>query len=409
MCDAHPAADHPVVSAPVRRRRLRIDEIDPQWHCTIVGTCLSLAELKSLTAKLGIQQKLGPAGYALHSAMVYRASRDKMVGKALSKLLDRKHALAVSRSAKIDNDAQLASLWAEALGKGEVAGACWAVMSHPQASAELRSAIFQEVHMLSHQVGAAARTDLRHIHGLEKEKAELEARLCRQQDQTREQILRRDRQIQTLQGDLDAAAAEHRRLSQAVTAAEEMDRLRRLTAELQTRLEAESKQRRHAEEERREAVGALAQLDEQVQRLAVENDALAKENQVYEMRLASALGGGDCLGDCDNSCGRLDLCGRCILFVGGRNHHLPHLRRLVEGCNGIFSHHDGGVESSLSRLHGLLGRADAVLFPVDCISHSAQDAVKQMCRRWQKPFIPVRRSGLGGYLSALAAVADTAS
>ena len=59
----------------------------------------------------------------------------------------------------------------------------------------------------------------------------------------------------------------------------------------------------------------------------------------------------------------------------------------------------------MHRLHGLFGRADAVMFPVDCVSHSAQDTVKQLCRRWSKPYVPVRRSGLGAYLLALTELA----
>ncbi len=38
----------------------------------------------------------------------------------------------------------------------------------------------------------------------------------------------------------------------------------------------------------------------------------------------------------------------------------------------------------------------------------AQDVVKQLCRRWQKPYVPVRRSGLGAYRAALETVATTA-
>jgi len=33
--------------------------------------------------------------------------------------------------------------------------------------------------------------------------------------------------------------------------------------------------------------------------------------------------------------------------------------------------HDGGIEENLAALPGLISRADAAFFPVDCISHSA--------------------------------------
>ena len=101
----------------------------------------------------------------------------------------------------------------------------------------------------------------------------------------------------------------------------------------------------------------------------------------------------------------VDLCGRCILVVGGRHQHVSHLRRAVEACNGCFIHHDGGTEESIAKLCNLASRADAVLFPVKCVSHAAQDTVKKLCRRSDKPFVPLRSSGVEAFLQALHALA----
>jgi hypothetical protein len=100
-----------------------------------------------------------------------------------------------------------------------------------------------------------------------------------------------------------------------------------------------------------------------------------------------------------------DLSGRLILYVGGRHQHVSHLRRIVEAHNGAFVHHDGGVEQSLDKLHSQLERADAVLFPVGCVSHAAQSKVKSLCRRFDKPFRPLRSTGIGAILAALDSVA----
>ncbi len=100
-----------------------------------------------------------------------------------------------------------------------------------------------------------------------------------------------------------------------------------------------------------------------------------------------------------------DLYGRRILFVGGRNQHVSHLRRMVEHHNGFFEHHDGGVEESMGRLASLLERADAVLFPVRCVSHAAQSKVKSLCRRWAKPYRPLRSTGMDAIVQALESVA----
>ncbi len=57
------------------------------------------------------------------------------------------------------------------------------------------------------------------------------------------------------------------------------------------------------------------------------------------------------------------------------------------------AHHDGGVDERNGLLAGLVGRADLVLFPVDCISHDAALTVKRLCRQLGKPFraAPQRR------------------
>jgi len=96
-----------------------------------------------------------------------------------------------------------------------------------------------------------------------------------------------------------------------------------------------------------------------------------------------------------------DLEGRCILLVGGRLHHASHIRQIVESHNGIFVHHDGGMENNLSRLTGCFRQADAVFFPVDCVSHAAQNKVKQLCRQWNTPYYPLRSSGTGSFSRAL--------
>jgi hypothetical protein len=109
--------------------------------------------------------------------------------------------------------------------------------------------------------------------------------------------------------------------------------------------------------------------------------------------------------DKDEGTQAVDLSGRRILFVGGRHRAVAHMRRLVEDSNGAFMHHDGGVEESMNRLGGLLRRADAVLFPVECVSHSALATVKLLCRRFDKPYVPLRSAGTLAVIAALQTLA----
>jgi hypothetical protein len=74
--------------------------------------------------------------------------------------------------------------------------------------------------------------------------------------------------------------------------------------------------------------------------------------------------------------------------------------------NGTLVHHDGGKENSLSSLAGVISSADAVVFPTDCISHSSALEAKKLCKRMQKPFVPVRSSGMGSLIKGLVKIQD---
>lgn len=405
MCENCPSLPTSVVALP--RRRSKLWEIENQWHCTIIGTCLTLGELTSAANRLGVQMRSAkPSDHEIHTSMIVLLGRERMVGKALHKMLDRKHAAMISRAGKVEGEEALTAFWGEMLAKGDVSAACWAVMSHPDSSDALRNAVFGEIHMLSHQVGAASRADLRRIHALEQEKAALEARLGRQNERLKAEVSMRNGLIRDLRQRLDCEIAETRRLGDAAQAALELDRLRRVMADIQDHLDREREMRCGAEGEVRATLVKLRDLGQNLSLVMQEHAEIKDELAASERRLTAVLAVDDRVGTCSTECAELDLCGRCILFVGGRSQHVPHFRRLVEDCNGTFAHHDGGFEESMGKLHGLFGRADAVLFPVDCVSHSAHDEVKRLCRRWEKPFVPVRHSGMGAFLRALSSLTE---
>ena len=70
--------------------------------------------------------------------------------------------------------------------------------------------------------------------------------------------------------------------------------------------------------------------------------------------------------------------------------------------NGRLIHHDGGREDSLVKLQGAISTADAVIFPVDCVSHSSALEAKKICKKMLKPFMPIRSSSLSSLVTGLA-------
>ena len=379
--------------------------MDPHWHCPIVGTSIPMPDLRAAQVAAGVVIKVAePTDYDVHATMVHLVSRERKVAKVLNKVLDRRHAAAIKRFAAARDAAALAALWAEALRRGDVAGALWAVMSHPAADSALKDKVFGEVHMLSHQVGSAARAELKRIHALEQAKAGLEARLEETRARHRAETRAQAAEIEDLRRRLAQELAESRRLAHAAGAAGEIDALKAMVEELRRHVALEAEGRAAAEAARREA-DRRAEAEAADRRRAEEALAeAADERGALERQLAAALEGEDpadlgCAGG--GGCGDADLCGRCILFVGGRTNQVNHLRRIVEARNGILVHHDGGFEDGMNRLGGLLGQADTVMFPVDCVSHMAHDQVKRLCRRLGKPFVPVRHSGLGAFVRAI--------
>lgn len=103
------------------------------------------------------------------------------------------------------------------------------------------------------------------------------------------------------------------------------------------------------------------------------------------------------------------LRGKRILCVGGRNSLVQHYRALVERRGGELLHHDGGREESLDAVTRALGTVDAVLCPIDCVSHAACLMVKRACKHMAKPFLPLRSSGLSSFVKGLRSLntADT--
>src|SRR5262249_45021680 len=241
---------------PTAKRRLRIYELNSNLHCSIVGTCLSTGDLRQRLGKLNIAAIPALSEHDLHKHGVTLASQRDASGKLLHKTLDRRHKSAVNQFAKAKTEAEVAALWAEAVQRGEIPGAYWAVLSHPLTGPALVKRAFGEVHMLSHLVGAAGRADIRRLRQIEEENAALREKVQRQQDQIRDSVLSRDAKIRDLNALLASAVARG-----ADTAPERgrADAIRTgLVASLERRLSSESAHRQRIEDRLRAAEERLA-------------------------------------------------------------------------------------------------------------------------------------------------------
>ena len=355
------------------RRRLRLHELEHGFHCSIVGTCLSPGMARQIVRRARLDFERDTQDYRLHSVLVSEAGRAGIVARLITKALDESFAGILRRVGATGGAAELGRLWDELCEKGEIAGAYWAFLTHGHVPSELRLRIFGEVHMLSHFMGGHNRAGAKALWLAERRAEQLAERLARSRRQAQDTVAERERKIADLAAEL---AATRHELARRLAARRPPPRRGPDPARVERRVQAARARLREAEKEN--------------ERLRRQLDLLT-EDPAPVPRAAVAATAPPCLAG-DSS---------CLLYVGGHCSLLPHLRRHAETRRLELLHHDGGEEHSLHVLEGLVGRADAVFCPIDCVSHQACLAAKQLCRRLDKPFVPLRTGSGTCFLRAL--------
>lgn len=379
------------LQAPEVAQRKRIWELSSNLHCSIIGTCFSTAELRQLLVKLDTPGAVKATDHELHGQAVSLASNRAGGAKHLQKALDRRHRTMVSQFEKARSEDEVRKLWDTALERGDIPGAYWATLTHPKTSHALARHVFAEVHMLSHLVGAANRADIRRLRQLETERAELENKVAKQQARLRDAILERDTTIRNLNQALAERLGEQPVESPVV----ERTTLEKVVVDLKDQLGREADRRARAEERAKALDLALSRSESTRKTAQAAAEKLQIEIAGAEQTITRLAEPGP------NGVPLVYLGGLCILYVGGKSNLLAPMKSITEECSAQLLHHDGGVETSMALLPGLITRADLVIFPVDCVSHEATTIVKRLCRQTGKRYVPLRSAGLTSYVAAL--------
>jgi hypothetical protein len=331
----------------------------------------------------------------------------------------------VTRYTKIDDDEELERQWCEDLGKGGVPGAYWALVTHPCAGKDLVQKVYGEVHMMGHDFFSNYQKD-----------KEIQVHL-RSKVELLEEVLESERvNYRNAEDCLQNEIAELRiALEEKSTLAEENESLSAQLSDLKEvilkddlvkkieEIKREADQlRSHNDESCRSIETLTARLEKNrgllesarssVSELEEKNELLEKEKHELSVELMSVEAAmlakistscecSSCEDRDTEKCPGPDLCGKTVLYVGGHHKMIPHYRQMIEKFGGRFMHHDGGKEASKSILPKLLNNADAVLCPVDCVSHYACNCVKQICKRNRKPFVMMRSSGISSLAKGL--------
>lgn len=417
MCNLSNSQKGNVISLKEKRNsklmpRKKIWEIRGGLHCSIIGTCLTMRDLGAAAAKSGIWFPKDCTDYEIHGAFVQMVSTKNRVSIAVDKALDKKYRFAAAKTRNLQKEEELIKYWEDASKNGDIPAAYWVLLSHPYISDDLMERLFGEVHMMSHALGSARRMDVHKLQKLESECANLEGKLSLVKSVYRKRLKSRDAAIAELTSSLNSRKQVERKLSVAYDKIFEMrrtsgmDQLEGKLRELDIALQQERERADRAESRLRE-LDKRFEMEREVNDQAAERiRAMGEENTALEQELRSAL---SCLCT-DKTCSDLienegrNLCGRKILYVGGRSSLVRHYRALVERRGGLFQYHDGGDETSMGLLKQTLGTVDTVICPIDCVSHGACRSVKQICKHMSKQFIPLRSSGLSSLARGIQAI-----
>lgn len=394
VCCAPPAT---LPIAPASLKRSRLADLDANVHCSVIGTCLTTAELRRLIPRHAPQlDRKHATDLQIHHTAVELSTSGGLVAKELTKALDTRHALTIKRFRPANDESTLKQLWQEALASGDVPGAYWALMTHPASNFELRTLAFGDVHMLSHLVGASNRADLRRLGDLEDQCERLKEHSAQQQarlhdmatqhtdivEELRQQSLAQKMQIERQPASADDLRAEVAQLR--TTLAERDQKLA-----LHTARRNEAEQRLQAEQEAHAATReAIAQADQTA-------TAAQRELGVLEQAFVLAVSGDT------NKAILPALEGKAIVYVGGRPGTTAVIATMVTAAGGELLVHDGGIEDRRGLLAAMLPRAHLVVFPVDFISHNAMHVTKQTCARHGVACHPIRSASVASFVELL--------
>lgn len=412
-------------------KRKKIWQIESALHCPLVGLCFSRRELRRLSHKKLFSFTPGSSDFQLHRQLTMLVGIRSPQARAVQKILDGKYRVTIQRYERCQDCSALQAQWNGDLEQGsDLAAASWAIFTHPQAESELIDQVYGDCHMKSFEIFARESPAIKRVHVMQQKLACAEAEIEKQMKvfqkmkkeidslrqermehaeyesllyKQRTEIEKLQEENRVLRTEKCALQKEQEKFEECAGASFQKEReelLQRIA-----RMEDEAVAYGELLEESEKVVEHMAQKVELAQRQRFEfQTAQVVKDMVSVKMTASAMQQDECencterlRGTCE---GKL-LDGKRVLYVGGLHKMVARYRQMVEDRGGVFLHHDGGVETSKQRLPRMLTGVDAVLCPVDCVSHDACKCLKKMCKKQDKPFVMMRSSGLSSLAKGL--------
>ncbi len=390
---------------PLSRRKL--SEINPDFYCSIIGTCLSLEEARKLLQdelQLNLHDR---KDYVVHELAVKRLASSQRFRNKIQSFLDHKYPSDIYRCSQAAAQGSLEEYWDNCFSRGDLSGAYWAVFTSGKATNELLSKVFGGVHMQSHLAATREREKNHMLISRQQTIAELQETIedyrgkladCRTEVKQQSALLRQEEKAnKKIRRQLDTTIKELEREKGSVSAD-----LKNKNAKLESKLSYSTMKNRQLLEE-------IAELRNVID--LKRNTETAQDDDAAALSATAMSAAPQRYVSCPEDCAFKDSCdlkSREILLVGGRLAMVPHCKILVESFNGSFSFHDGGKEHSAKTLKPMVNSADIVICAIDCVSHNAVHCVKNACADCAKHIVMLKSSAITSFRRELVTVASQA-
>ena len=380
-------------------KRKSLWEISVFYHCSIIGTCLTIPEQKKMLAKEKIPYK-NYSLYDIHSTILLNAREENRISCRITKLLNRKYRSEILDTSDCD-EGEFLSIWGEKLKVGEICGLYWAAMIRGGFTAGTRIRLFGDVHMLSHINGGEVRGSLKEAVGIKDENDTLN-KILKQEKETRKEMKKRltvlEDNLTEMERNYNRVIIQNGRLIEKLTEIHSDNNLNKLEAEntaLKNRLSQSEDKLKNYEQ-------VVESLKNEKGKLISNLSSLKETNNYLKSELDSSIHQFfNIYQQCDESCPAFDLCAKRILLVGGITRLSFLYRELIEEKGGVFDYHDGYMRGGEDVLENQIKRSDFVLCPVDVNSHNACLSVKRICKKSRRSYQMLPSSSLTSISRAL--------
>lgn len=370
--------------APLKRRR-PLGEIE--WlMCHALGICLTDEEARKLARQTGFNKNGAATPFEVHTHLIEGCRADRQMARKVQKFLNQKYGWIMRRVDRVRGEG-VEEVWRKLVQQGETKGAFWAIMTRGDVTPELLRKIFGEVHMtcfgnVTKQIARIRKLASQggELENLKQRLTKTQDRLSRvrsERDRLKGEIREKEETLQSQKGKFDDAKKPS--VDTIMVSTEAAFRWRQKRTKLLEKLRQERNLR--------------LLLEKKVKGLEKELEGVRQEKHSGQKNTLPA--------PASSHSTAFSLKGKKVLFVGGLDRMESRYRQLIESLGGSFDYHSGYYGKGGEAFENKVKRADVVLLPVNCVSHFASAIAKRLCKKEDKPFIPLLSTGLTSVYRAL--------